>query len=181
MHSLEPEVWESRRFACRRHRPVFLSDDNGRASPEVACGDDAVFGEYEHRARPIDCPKDILYTIDKVLAFDDKQSDEFGGIDAPRREFGEHHILSEQLFRYLFRIVYLSDSDKRETPEMRVHEKRLGVSIGYDANAAFAFKLTQFRFELRSEICTLKIVDGTLEALRLCAVSGHAATFRTKM
>ena len=64
---------------------------------------------------------------------------------------------------------------------MGVHEQWLGVGIGNDTYALLAMELMKLALEFCAEICALKIVYGTFEALCLLAECGHAATFSPKM
>ena len=95
---------------------VLLANDDGRASPLVAGGNDAVFGEQEHGAGTLDVAIDILNAVHEILALDNQERDEFGGIRLARREFGKVHSFVEQLRGQLVQVLNLGHGDDGEAP-----------------------------------------------------------------
>ena len=100
------EIGKGCRLRCGGKSPVFASDDDRRAPPLVSGGDNAVFGEQEHRTGAFDVTEDVFDAFDKRVALDEQQGDEFGLIGLARREFGKVHLVFKQL---LFKLVDVDD------------------------------------------------------------------------
>ena len=94
-----------------------------------------MFGEDKHCARALDFAEHILDAIDKVLALDDKASNNLGRIDATGGELGEMHTRVKKLLGNLLHVDDLGYGANSKTTEMRVEELWLSVGIADYANA----------------------------------------------
>ena len=99
------EVGEGCRLACYGIGSRFLADDDGCAPQEVARGNDAVFGQHEHRARALDALIDVVDAIDKGLAHVDEQRHQLGLVDLVGALLAEVDALLQQLRGYLGHVV----------------------------------------------------------------------------
>ena len=163
-HRNEVEVREGRRLACSGPCPLFLSDNDGRTSEEVARGDDGIFGEHEHGAGALHLLIHLVDTVDEGGAHVDEQCHQLCGIDFIGRELTEVHPFGEQFVGYLANIVDFGHRDHRITSQVGVDNDGLRVGIADDAQSLVTMKGIEFIFELGAEVVALQTVYGTAEA-----------------
>ena len=129
------EIGEGCAFGCRRISTVFLSDDDGRAAPVVACGDDAVLGEQEHGAGAVDVAEHVFDAFDKRFSLNKEQGDEFSLVGLAGGKLGKVHVLLQQLLRQGFDVVDLGHGDDGEAAQVGIDDQGLCVGVADDADA----------------------------------------------
>ena len=174
-HHLVVEVGEARRLARGCIGTILASDDDRRAPHVVACGYDAVFSQYEHRARAVNLLVDEVDAFYEGLAHVDEQSHEFRLIDVVGRHLAEVHVLSQQFGGNLADVVYLCNGNDGIAPQVRVDDDRLRVGVADDAQTLIAEEAVELVLELAAEVVAFQTVNGTAEAA-LAVESYHTCT-----
>jgi len=133
---------------------LIFPDQNGKPSVFVACGDDlSVGGHEQHRHRAVDDPLHMLNPLHQTVALVDQSGDQFGAIDLA----GAHGhelvpVIGEVGVHQLLGVVDLTDGGDGIEPEMRTHQKRLGIGVTDAADAAAAaLEVRQVFFKLGPE------------------------------
>lgn len=179
-HGVVVEVGKARRLARHGVGPLLATDDQRRATQEVAGGDDAVFGEHQHGARALDAPVHIVDALHKGVAHIDEQGHQLGLVERVGRLFAQVHALPEQLVGYLAQVIDLGHRHHRIPPQVRVDDDGLRVGVADAPQALRTAELVELVFELRPEIVAFQTVDGAVESP--LAVEGyHAGTLRAEV
>ena len=157
---------------------LLLAYHNGRASQEVASGNDAVLGQDEHRARALYL---LVYQVDtfhKGVAHIDEQGHQLSLVDVVGRHLAEVHALLQQFRGYLTQVVDFGNGHHGIAPQVRIDDDGLRVGIADDANALMPLEGVEFVLEARAEIVALQRVDAAVEAAILveCHQSGAFCT-----
>ena len=175
------EIREAARFARHGESVVLATHHDGSAAEFVASGNDAVFGEDEHRARTFHLVVDILDAFNESFAFGNEQRNEFGGINVAGAEFGKVVIFVEQIFLELLNIVDFCNGYDGKFTQVRIENYGLRVVVADDTDARIARKFVQFVVEFCAKIVVSKIVNRTIEATCFAVVSCHTTSFGSEM
>ena len=159
---------------------LLLSDDDAGASQCVAGSNDAVFGEYQHRARTLYLLVNQVDAVGERIAHIDEQGDKLRLIDVVGTHLAEVHTLSQQLVGYLAHVVHLRHRHHGIAPQVRIDEDGLRIGVADDADARLSHKSVELALEARAEIVAFQTVNASAEAL-LCVERHHTRTLRTEM
>ena len=76
------------------------------------------------------------------------------------------HVLRHHFLRKFLKVVHLCHRCDGEASQMGIEDEWLCVGVADDADARVAtFETIECRFELRAEIRTFEVMDGTDETL----------------
>ena len=110
-------------------------------------------GEQEHRARSLDVPIHVLYTLLEGLALDDEQRHELRRVCAARRHLGEMHVLLQHLVCQLILVEYLRHRADGKFSQVRIHYQRLSVGVAdYADSRCSPLEAVESRLKLGAEI-----------------------------
>ena len=149
-----------------------LAHHDGRAAEVVASGDDAVFGENDHRAGAFHLFVHILDAVHEVLALGDEEGHQLGGVGEAHAQLGEVLLVGEAVVDQLVDVVDFGHRTDGELAQVRVDDDGLRVGVADDADAEVALKLIHAHLiaELGAEIGILDVMDRAVEH---GAVVGH--------
>ena len=150
--------------------------------PPVACGDDAVGGEQQHRARALDALLHMLDAAHPVVTLGDEQSHSLGLVGAAHRHLVEVLVVLEHALLDSVEIAYLGHSDDGKLAQAAVEQDGLRVGVADDAYARrCGGKLVEVALKLVAKISVLKVVDRTHKLVRIAVVGSHAAATGAKV
>ena len=151
-----------------------LAHHDRRAAEVVASGDDAIFGEDDHRAGAFHLVVDVADAVYEVLSLGDEEGHQLGGVGEAHAQLGEVLLVGEAVVDQLVNVVDFGHRADGELAEVRVDDDGLCVGVADNADAEVALKLIHAHFiaELSAEIGILDVVDRTVEH---SAVIGHYA------
>ena len=144
---------------------LLASDDDGCAAQEVTCGNDAVFSQYEHRARALNLLIDAVDTVYEAVAHVDEQGHHLGLVQLICALLAQVHTLCQQLIGNLAQVVDLRHRHNGIAPQVRVDDDGLRVGVADDAQALMSAEIAQFILELRAEVVAFQRVDAAGKAL----------------
>ena len=124
---------------------------------------------------------DVLDAFAESLALRNEQGHKLCLIGGTLREFGEVHVLVEQLLCKLLNVDDLCHRADGEASKVRIEDDGLCVGVANHADARrAALKSVERRLELGAEVRALQIVDGACKSFFL-TVHRHTATAGSEM
>ena len=129
------EVWDCAAFGRDGVTVAALADDDRRAAVFVACGDDAAFGEDQHRAGAFDLAENVFDAFGEGLAFGDQHRDEFGLVRDAVAVLAKMVAFGQQFPLERGQVGDLGHRYDGEFAQVAVHDDRLCVCIADYANS----------------------------------------------
>ena len=141
-----------------------LADDDRCSAELIACGIDALFGQYHDTERAVDYLLSIADTLNEVVLLVYDGGGKLGGVEITVLRFKEMHLVRDELGGYLLGVVYLTDRGYGISAVMGADKQRLGLVVGNSADTHSAVHRRSFACEFISEWCVFNVVDRLFKA-----------------